>query len=90
MPRLVKLSIQPNTTGMVVPSDIAVDMPDIYEDLRTGLAGSELKRVEYEQEVGGVMFVTTAWFDQQVSPPYSDCPELGRQYLRTLPCVVSC
>lgn len=64
-PRLVKLQLFPNNATMVVPSDIEVDNSAVYNDLRTGLAGNELKRVLYDEVIGGDKYTTQAWFDQK-------------------------
>lgn len=60
-PRLVKLNIAPT-----IASTFTVDKPEIYDDLRTGLAGNELKKVFYETQQGGTTYITEAWFDQKV------------------------
>lgn len=48
-----------------------MDRPDVYNDLRTGLAGDELKKVYYEETVtveGNTIVVKTeAWYNQKVT-----------------------
>jgi len=61
--RLVKLLLEPATVNTTA---LALDMPDVYDDLRTGLSGNELKKVVYEEDVGGVTYKTEAWFDQKL------------------------
>ena len=60
-PRLVKLHIEP-----AIDSSFTLDEASVYDELRTGLAGDELKKVFYETAQDGTTYVTEAWFDQKV------------------------
>ena len=65
--RLVKFQLTPDP-GL---AELSMDRPDVYNDLRTGLAGDELKKVYYEETVtveGNIIVVKTeAWYNQKVT-----------------------
>lgn len=50
-----------------VPADLLIDLPDVYNDLRIGLAGDELRKVREKTTVNATEYVTEFWFNHKVS-----------------------